>query len=164
MIAANKTRHPNDENVQPAGSARAAGSQFASQHMLSYAVLAPRRRPARWQMLSRAVRGKVKNKGKLKGERASISCKSPRLCRVRPTVGSKGICLVTFGAKVTKTWGWEYERVWQRLLAPAAQAILSEGVSACGRTDTPTPPALFIPSLELTDAKSAYRYARLIGW
>ena len=85
-----------------------------------------------------------------------------RLCRIRPTACSKGICLVTFGAKVTKTWGWEYERVWQRLSAPAAQSILSEGVSTCGRTDTSTPPFLFIPSLELADGKSFYRDTRFI--
>ena len=104
--------YPIDRTQQPGRAARGAESRFV-----------------REQMLSRAVRGKVKNKGKLKGERASISCKSPRLCRVRPTVGSKGICLVTFGAKVTKTWGWEYERVWQRLSESAAQAILQKTVS-----------------------------------
>ena len=40
----------------------------------------------------------------------------------------------------------------------AAQAILEKSVSRCRRTNTPTPPFLFIPSLELAEEKCLLRY------
>ena len=45
--ASHAALHPINRTQQSAVCARAAGSQFASQHMLSYAVLAPRGQLAR---------------------------------------------------------------------------------------------------------------------
>ena len=50
---------------------------------------------------------KEKGNGQVQGQGRLVFSKSPRKSRVRPSVCSETICLVTFGAKVTKTWGWD---------------------------------------------------------
>ena len=130
-------------------------------------------------------KGKDKFKVKFKGQGRLVFSKSPRKSRVRPFVCSKK----TFSCYFWRSCGGQYpiagaakpasstragsvcraqhrgggmcDRDCWKPPASAAQAISENSPSASCRTYTPTPPALFIPSLKFADRKNG---AQLIRW
>ena len=71
---------------------------------------------------------------------------------------------VTFGAKVTKTWGWDTpakERRQPKSHRPPREQERLEGYLL--RVKHPHTPERPIPSLEFADRKSAYRDTRMMG-